>query len=103
MELEINTTEGGAPPPEETIPEMPLEPKRKGWKEMTSAQKGGNIAFRIIGMVLTGLALWDLKNRPDDRIKGKKGVWALVSLAQPIGPIIYFIFGRKKAGSPLAT
>jgi Phospholipase_D-nuclease N-terminal len=50
----------------------------------------------LVGTVLTGVALWDLSHRPAAQVKGKKWVWALVSCAQPIGPIVYLLFGRQR-------
>ena len=76
---------------------------RRNWKEMSPVQKVGNIVMGAVELVLVTLALWDISHRPDNEINGKKRTWVMASLIQPIGPIIYFIFGRKKAAAPAAA
>src|SRR5688500_12964404 len=73
----------------------------KSWNDLSLAQKGCKIIHVIIEVILTGWALWDIKHRPDNQIKGMKRTWVMTSFIQPFGPLIYFIFGRKKAGTPL--
>ncbi len=70
---------------------------RRNWKEMSPVQKVRNILMGAVEVGLTGLALWDISHRPDNEINGKKRTWVMASLIQPVGPIIYFMFGRKKA------
>jgi hypothetical protein len=77
--------------------------QRRSWKEMSPAQRGANIVLGIVELMLTGWALWDIKHRPDDQINGKKRTWVMTSLIQPIGPVIYFIFGRKRTSIPLTA
>lgn len=50
--------------------------------------------FLIIQLILVVVALIDLVRIP--QTNGPKWIWALVIvLANMIGPIVYFIFGRK--------
>jgi hypothetical protein len=70
--------------------------KRRSWNELSPAQKTGNIVLAIVELILTAWALLDIKNRPQEQINGKKITWVMTSLIQPVGPIIYFIFGRKR-------
>ena len=76
---------------------------RRNWKEMSPVQKGRNLFMGALELVLVTLALWDISHRPDNEINGKKRTWVMASLIQPIGPIIYFMFGRKKAAAPVAA
>lgn len=76
---------------------------RRNWKEMSPVQKVGNVLMGAVELVLVTLALWDLSHRPDNEINGKKRTWMMASLIQPVGPIIYFMFGRKKATAPEAA
>lgn len=43
-------------------------------------------------------ALVSIKRREANQIRGKKIYWVLISFVDFIGPITYFIFGRKKRG-----
>jgi hypothetical protein len=42
------------------------------------------------------MALWDLAHRPASQIKGNKRVWAVFAFVQPVGPLAYLLFGRKR-------
>ena len=61
----------------------------------------------IINLALMIWTIWDIRHRSDDEIKGKRKLWMLAAFAPPIGPIAYFIFGRKrgvqKDSSPSAS
>ncbi len=69
---------------------------RKRWDEMKRREKAGTAGMGIVTLALTVWALWDIKRRPADQIRGKKRTWAMVSLIQPFGALIYFAFGRTK-------
>jgi hypothetical protein len=75
-------------------------PRRKSWREMSPVQRGANIVLMIVEFVFTGWALWDIKHRSPDQIKGNKRTWMMASLIQPFGPLIYLVFGRKTKNSP---
>jgi hypothetical protein len=54
------------------------------------------IGLLILQYTLQILALIDLTNH--ENIRGKKWVWILVIvLTECLGPILYFLFGKKKA------
>ena len=70
--------------------------KRKRWAELTGAQRGGVIIMGSIQLLLLVAALWDIRQRPVAEINGSKKLWAAVVFINWIGPITYFLFGRKK-------
>jgi hypothetical protein len=70
--------------------------KHRQWKDIPARQKRRMASIGIVNVALTGFALWDLSHRPASQVKGKKFVWALVSFVQPVGPVIYLLFGRKR-------
>ena len=51
----------------------------------------------IIQVSLLTAALWDISHRPATGIKGSKRAWTAASFVNFIGPIAYFVFGRKRA------
>ncbi len=72
---------------------------KKRWKKMPIAKKflvSSPLATLQLGLLAA--ALWDIKRRPADEIKGPKFRWVMVSLVNTFGPISYFLFGRKKKG-----
>ncbi len=50
----------------------------------------------LINLVLMVWMIWDLRHHRDDEINGRRKLWYLAAFAPPIGPIAYFIFGRKR-------
>jgi hypothetical protein len=42
-------------------------------------------------------AAWaDLRRRPAEQIRGGKGRWAIISMVNTVGPIAYFLAGRRR-------
>lgn len=55
------------------------------------------IAAIVVGhLTLTTLAWRDMRNRPDDQIRGSKKVWRVATGANSVNSLAYFIFGRKR-------
>ncbi|MEZ4769224.1 MAG: PLDc N-terminal domain-containing protein [Caldilineales bacterium] len=72
--------------------------KRKNWRELSPLQKAILVIAGILEILLLGAALMDLRRRPAEQIKGSKRVWTMVAFINYVGPIAYFLFGRKRAG-----
>lgn len=70
--------------------------QNKQWKDIPVKQKRRIAFMSLVELVLTIIALWDLSHRPASQVKGKKFMWALLAFVQPIGPISYLLFGRKR-------
>jgi hypothetical protein len=75
---------------------MAVKLSNKRWEDLTPQQKTRGITMGIIQLMLLIAALVDIRRRPAERINGKKWVWALVSMINFIGPVVYFVFGRKR-------
>ncbi|HEY1294991.1 MAG TPA: PLD nuclease N-terminal domain-containing protein [Chloroflexota bacterium] len=71
------------------------------WSDLSDTQKN---LLRLGASVQIGLliaALIDIRRRPPEQIRGKKLFWTAVAFVNVIGPISYFVFGRKR--SPVAS
>ena len=69
---------------------------KKQWNDL-SPQK--QLAISLVGLVqvaLLGAALVDIRRRPAEQIKGSKKLWTLVAFINFVGPIAYFVLGRKR-------
>ena len=69
--------------------------KKKRWSELSPVQQ---TAIGLLGTVQIGLlmaALWDIRRRADEEINGSKTLWAAAAFINFVGPIAYFLFGRK--------
>ena len=71
--------------------------KRRQWKDFSPAAKAGAILAGIIQISLLVSALADIRRRPADQVRGPKWAWAMASFINFVGPISYFLFGRKPA------
>ncbi|WP_426765951.1 hypothetical protein ACP3TD_05535 [Pseudarthrobacter sp. 1G09] len=71
--------------------------KKKTWKEMSPTSKAGTIIVAIVQLSLLVAAQRDISKRPAALINGPKGAWRAASFINFVGPMGYFIFGRKRS------
>lgn len=69
--------------------------KKKTWKEMSPSAKVGTIVTAFVQLSLLVAAQRDISRRPAELINGPKAAWRAASFVNFIGPMGYFIFGRK--------
>jgi hypothetical protein len=73
-----------------------MSPRRtKRWSDFSPAQQKAIILGGIAELLMTSLALRDLSRRPRAQVRGSKLGWVLTFFVQPIGPILYFLAGRR--------
>ena len=82
----------------ENIPITPASAAARPRRTPSAAQAraSGQGIINLINLVLVILTIRDIRRRRDDEINGKRKWWMLAAFAPPIGPIAYFIFGRKR-------
>ncbi len=75
-----------------------MAPNKK-WSELTAREKAPFVLRGIVQFALLAAALVSIHRRPAEEINGSKWVWSAVALVNfmGIGPIAYFLFGRKRA------
>jgi hypothetical protein len=73
-------------------------PRGVPWRERTSGQRLRIILQAVFQLGLLVAALYDLRKRPADQIRGPKRIWALVCAMNylGLGPIAYFLIGRRR-------
>jgi hypothetical protein len=69
---------------------------RKQWGDMTTTQQAGLVLVGVIQVALLAAALIDIRRRSADELNGSKRFWTLAAFVNFIGPLAYFIFGRKR-------
>ena len=79
--------------------DMIIMPPNKNWSDLTAREKAPFVVRGIVQFALLAAALVDIHRRPAEEINGSKWVWSAVAFVNfmGIGPIAYFIFGRKRA------
>jgi hypothetical protein len=74
--------------------------QRLRWSELTKQQRTFIVAGAIVQLTLLATAQADISRRPADEIRGSKMMWRVLTFINFIGPIAYFLFGRKSAPTP---
>jgi Phospholipase_D-nuclease N-terminal len=70
-------------------------PDRKGWSDLSQTQQRLAVVAGAVEAVVTSAALADLRRRPAESVRGPKVAWLLAFVVQPVGPLLYFIVGRR--------
>ena len=66
------------------------------WSELSQRQRAIIGAAAAAELSLKVAALIDIKRRPADRIRGPKRVWRMAMVVNLLGPLSYFVFGRRR-------
>jgi hypothetical protein len=61
----------------------------------SARRKTLGLLLRLLQFALLAAALIDLRLRSEEEIRGSKKIWSTVAFISYVGPISYFIFGRK--------
>lgn len=69
---------------------------KRHWRDLSSRQRCGILVASTAQLTLLLAALRDLHRRPADQINGSRGVWVAVSFVNFVGPLSYFLFGRRR-------
>lgn len=70
--------------------------EKKKWSELTPTQQKLIIVGGVVEVALTTWCLRDLKHRPAELVRGPKFLWGPALSVQPVGPIAYLVWGRKR-------
>ncbi|WP_156642210.1 PLDc N-terminal domain-containing protein [Arthrobacter sp. B6] len=70
--------------------------KKKTWKEMSPAARTGTVLVGLVQVTMMLAAQRDISKRPAELINGPKAAWRMAALINFIGPMGYFVFGRKR-------
>jgi hypothetical protein len=68
----------------------------KRWGELSPGQRRGFIVACIVQVALAAVAWTDLARRPQERVNGRKPLWAAAIAVNFIGPLAYLRWGRAK-------
>lgn len=70
--------------------------QRRRWKDLTPQQRRMVVVGGIVQITLQMLALRDLRRRPAELVRGPKWVWLPATSVNVVGPIAYFVLGRRR-------
>ena len=69
----------------------------KKWSDLSTRQRRVISVVGAVEAVMTVAALVDLGRRPASRVRGPKAALIVGAFVQPVGPIVYFVLGRRPA------
>ena len=68
----------------------------KRWGDLSSTQRKAVVLSGVVQLGLLAAALADIYRRPAEEIRGDKRLWAVVAFVNFVGPVSYFLFGRRR-------
>lgn len=68
----------------------------KRWAELSDRQRALLLGAAAAELSLKIAALIDIKRRPAERIRGPKALWRAAMVVNLLGPLSYFVIGRKR-------
>lgn len=70
---------------------------QRKWSDLSTGRKRFAIVGGVLQLGLLLAALRDLRRRSPEELNGSKRLWTAVSFVNFVGPISYFLFGRKRS------
>lgn len=70
--------------------------KKKGWSDLTPAQRRAAGLLGAVEATLAVAAWTDLARRPTEQVEGSKLKWAAIIAINIVGPLVYFARGRVR-------
>lgn len=67
------------------------------WSNLTAGQQTVIRVVASVELALTATALVQLSRLPHDEVRGRKSLWALGCMVQPVGPVAFLLWGRRRA------
>ena len=68
----------------------------QNWSDLSSQQKTWTLVAASVHFALAATAWTDLARRPAAEVRGPKAMWAVLIAVNFVGPLSYFIIGRKR-------
>lgn len=75
---------------------MKKKKKQQNWEDLSTTNKTVTVVSGVVQVALAVSAWVDLARRPAETVRGPKGVWAVVIAINFVGPIAYFVRGRRQ-------
>ena len=68
---------------------------RKNWSELGSRDRRLIVVLGVLEVVLLAAALFDIRRRPAEQLRGPKWMWSALAFVDIVGPLAYFTCGRR--------
>lgn len=74
----------------------PRGKKSRKWSDLSDRQKAVVLVMGSIQLSLAATAWTDLAKRPPEQVNGPKLAWTAIIAINFVGPILYFVIGRRR-------
>lgn len=71
--------------------------RTKSWAQMSPVERTVAVVLATVQVALAVTAWVDLARRPAAQVNGPKPAWALAIAVNFVGPVVYFLKGRRPA------
>jgi hypothetical protein len=71
-------------------------PPKRSLRDLSAPQRAVIGVLGLGQVTLLVAALVDLRRRPARKVRGDKRLWTAAAFVNYIGPIAYFVYGRKR-------
>src|SRR5664279_2416279 len=71
------------------------------WKDLSPRSRATIIAGAAVQFALLGAALADLRRRSPEAVNSPRKLWVAVSFVNFVGPLAYFVLGRRRPQRPI--
>jgi hypothetical protein len=79
------------------MPQWDMTKSRRRWHDLGPGARAAVIIGAVIQFGLLGAAQVDIKRRTAEQLNGPRWLWIGVSLINFVGPVAYFLFGRRNS------
>lgn len=69
---------------------------KKRWSDLSARQRASVVMTGAAQVGLLAAALTDIYRRPAEEVRGNKWLWVAASFVNFVGPISYFLLGRRR-------
>jgi len=69
----------------------------KRWQDLGPGARAAIIVGGIVQLGLLAAAQIDIGRRRPDQVNGPRGLWRAVSFINFVGPVAYFVLGRRRS------
>ena len=76
--------------------------RRRRWPELAPAERRAIVLLGAVQAGLLAAALRDVLRRPASELTAPKPLWVAACFVNFLGPIAYFVFGRRDPHRPTA-
>jgi Phospholipase_D-nuclease N-terminal len=74
-----------------------VDRRKQRWSELSPRQQRSIMVAGAVQVLLAAAGLLDLRRRPSDQVRGSKKLWTVAAFFNVVGPLAYFLFGRRPA------